>query len=160
WLHGVARFLALRVRRSAKRQDVREAKAAERATPDPLEEVSVREAQAMLDEELARLPERLRAPLVLCYLEGTTRDEAARRLGWSLATLKRRLEAGRDLLRQRLTRRGLTLSAALLGTLLGETASAALPAGLVTATVAAAIRFVAADLSTPTALLAGHALRD
>ena len=61
-----------------------------------------------LDDELDRLPERYRGPVVLCFLDGLTRDEAARRLGYSLNTLKRRLEAGRELLRERLARRGLT----------------------------------------------------
>src|SRR5262249_27045717 len=70
-----------------------------RIAPDPLAEITAREAQAVLDEELARLPERLRAPLVLCHLEGATRDEAARQLGCSLATLKRRLHKGREPLR-------------------------------------------------------------
>ena len=55
-----------------------------------------RELLTVLDEELRRLPERYRAPLVLCYLEGLTRDDAAARLGCSQSTLKRRLEAGRE----------------------------------------------------------------
>jgi WD40 repeat protein len=53
------------------------------------------------------LPERLRSPLLLCYLSGLTRDEAAKQLGWSLGTLKRRLEEGRKALRRRLERRGI-----------------------------------------------------
>ena len=80
---------------------------------------SDREMCGVLDEELSRLPEKCRAPLVLCSLEGFTRDEAARHLGWSLGTFRRRLEQGRTLLRQRLERRGLPLSAifaAVLGT--------------------------------------------
>src|SRR5262249_54482820 len=60
-----------------------------------------------------RLPARYRAPLVLCYLEGRTRDETAGLLGWSAGSVKGRLERGRELLRQRLLRRGLTLGAAL-----------------------------------------------
>ncbi len=74
---------------------------------DPAADLAWREVRQALDEELHRLPERLRAPLVLCYLSGLTRDEAAVRLGWSLGTLKRRLGEGRDLLRTRLERRGL-----------------------------------------------------
>ncbi|MBI1913305.1 MAG: sigma-70 family RNA polymerase sigma factor [Planctomycetes bacterium] len=66
-----------------------------------------REVCQALEEELQRLPERLRSPLLLCYLSGLTRDEAARQLGWSLGTLKRRLEEGRKALRVRLARRGI-----------------------------------------------------
>src|SRR5262249_56179180 len=75
-------------------------------------DISLREAQAVCDEELTRLPERLSAPVVLCLLEGATQDEAARQLGWSLGMLRRRLAQGRALLRVRLERRGLGLSSA------------------------------------------------
>ena len=67
-----------------------------------------REVRTALDEELQRLPERLRSPLLLCYLSGLTRDEAAEHLGWSLGTLKRRLEEGRAALRRHLERRGIS----------------------------------------------------
>src|SRR5262249_58991739 len=81
------------------------------AAADPPEsaaaaEVSWQDVRVALDEELARLPERFRAPLVLCYLEGKTRDEAARELGWSVGTLRGRLGRGRDWLGSRLPRRG------------------------------------------------------
>jgi len=66
-----------------------------------------REVCQALDEELQRLPEQLRSPLLLCYLSGLSRDEAAKQLGWSLGTLKRRLEEGRKALRIRLERRGI-----------------------------------------------------
>ena len=81
--------------------------------------VDLREVRAALDEELNALPEKYRAPLVLCYLEGRTRDEAARQLGWGLNTLRGRLERGRGQLRGRLLRRGLSLSAAWLAAALG-----------------------------------------
>src|SRR5207248_1971333 len=102
-------------------------------------EVSGRELLAVIDEELQRLPEAVRVPLVLCYLEGKTRDAAARLLGWSLATLKRRLEKGREQLRERLTRRGLGLPAVLLVAGLTQGPSlAAVPSQLAGATVRAA----------------------
>src|SRR5206468_11018458 len=95
------------------------------APGDPLEELSGRELCVALDEELGRLPEHCRAPLVLCCLEGATRDEAARRLGWTLATLKRRLARGRALLQDRLARRGFRLTEVLAAALLTEQAARA-----------------------------------
>src|SRR5262249_34836705 len=87
-----------------------------------------------------RLPERLRAPLILCYLDGRTRDEAARRLGLSVASLHGRLERGRTALCERLTRRGVTLSAALLATALADgVARAALSPTMVLSTAKAAV---------------------
>ena len=83
------------------------------------------EACRAVDEELAALPESLRGPLVLCYLEGHTRDEAAGALGCSLAMLKRRLERGRNILRDRLARRGVGLPAAGLGVLTTDLATGA-----------------------------------
>jgi RNA polymerase sigma factor (sigma-70 family) len=139
WLHGVAHRLALRAETAAARRRAHERRVADRPAPDPVAEISLREAEAMLDEELTRLPEKYRAPLLLCYLESATRDEAAQQLGWSVATLKRRLERGRELLRHRLVRRGLTLSSALLATTLSQgSAQATVPAGLAAATVYAA----------------------
>src|SRR5262249_43832992 len=99
-----------------------------------------REVCAVLDEELLRLPEKYRAPLLLCYLEGLTREEAARRLGLSLNRLRGRLDYGRGLLRGRLTRRGVGLPAALLAGLLAREAAAAGPAPLAVTTVRAAAR--------------------
>jgi hypothetical protein len=92
----------------------------------------------MLHEELNQLPDRYRLPLVLCYLEGKSRDEAAKQIGWSIASVRGRLERGRDRLRRRLIRRGIDLSAGLLAVLSGERSLAAIvPATLVRATVAA-----------------------
>src|SRR5205807_1031834 len=90
-------------------------------------------------EELTRLPEACRAPLLLCGLGGLARDEAARRLGCSLATLKRRLAHGRRLLRARLARRGLALGAASGTSLLTQgTWAATVPARLTASTTRAA----------------------
>jgi RNA polymerase sigma factor (sigma-70 family) len=140
WLYQVAYHAALKTRARAATREKHERQAGQRPAADPLAEVTGRELLAVLDEELQRLPERLRSPLVLCYLQGSTRDEAARQLGWSLATLKRRLEEGRESLRCRLARRGLTLPAALLvaGLAQGPTA-AAVPPLLAAATVKKAL---------------------
>jgi RNA polymerase sigma factor (sigma-70 family) len=113
WLHLVARRLAVRARAAAARRARREPPPPRPAPPGPVEELGWREVGAILDEELARLPDGCRAAVVLCCLEGRARDEAAAELGWPLGTLKARLERGRDLLRRRLLRRGLTLPAAL-----------------------------------------------
>jgi RNA polymerase sigma factor (sigma-70 family) len=130
WLYGVAYRTAARARVDGARRHAREARTPVRTPQDHLSEISVRELFAVLDEELHALPPRFRAPLILCYLQERTRDEAARLLGWSPATLGRRLERGRALLRARLAGRGLTLSAALFTAALapGATAAAAPPA--------------------------------
>jgi RNA polymerase sigma-70 factor (ECF subfamily) len=137
WLHGVAYRLAVRAKRRQGRArpigDITIGEKSEEAGPDNL---AWQEMLGILDEELTRLSERHRAPLVLCYLDGRTQDEAARLLGWSLGTFRRRLERGRDLLQARLRGRGVSLPAALCGQLAAGTA--AVPAPLQAATVAAA----------------------
>src|SRR5262249_47093631 len=163
WLFGVARRLALRARQQARQRRGREGRAVDRPPDDPLAELTVREAQAALDEEFARLPERDRGPLILCYLEGLTRDEAARRLGCPLGTLKSRLERARAALQKRLAPRGLT-PAAPAPLLLAPEAARAVPTGPRAATLRAATAFAAgspaAGLPGPAATsLAGALLR-
>jgi RNA polymerase sigma factor (sigma-70 family) len=104
WLLAVARRLALAQAARERRED---------CSPRDADAGRDELLQA-LDEELDRLPPRVRLPLILCYLEGRTRDEAAAQLGWSVSTLRRRLDQGRALLEARLTRRGLGLGVALL----------------------------------------------
>ncbi|HJZ57056.1 MAG TPA: sigma-70 family RNA polymerase sigma factor [Gemmataceae bacterium] len=130
WLHGVAHQVALRLRTSSHRRRVREARAGRAVGPAVPEDLSWAEVRSVLDEELVRLPERLRAPLVLCYLEGRTQDEAARELGQTKSTFRRHLERGRELLGARLARRGVGLSAAFAAVLCSECV-AAVPPGLV-----------------------------
>ena len=147
WLHQVAYHLARKAQAAAASRRARERRAVLPLPVDPVDEITARELQSTLHEELARLPEKYRAPLVLCYLEGATRDEAARQLGWPLSTLKSRVERGRELLRSRLTRRGLTLSATLSTALLTEkVAQATLPAGLMSGIVQAAVRYAAGQI--------------
>jgi RNA polymerase sigma factor (sigma-70 family) len=152
WLHGVARRLAVRARQARSAAARPPAHLPQRPpAPGPAEELTWREALAVLDEELQGLPERYRAPLVLCHLEGRTQDEAARHLGWGLGTLRRRLEQGRQCLRTRLSRRGVSLAGALGGVGL---AAARVPAALRSATGAAALRLAAgAPVPAPVAAL-------
>src|SRR5262249_19336322 len=106
WLYGVAYRLALpaRQRYTAPATPLQQEQGCR--CNDPAAAVTWRELGAVLDEELDRLPQTYRAPLVLCLLEGRTQDEAAAALGWSKGTLRRRFGKGRELLRLRLTARG------------------------------------------------------
>jgi RNA polymerase sigma factor (sigma-70 family) len=139
WLFGAAHRIAVRVRANAVRRRQCEAEAGRLALgSQPPPDLSWREAVEALHEELDRLPDRYRLPLLLCYLQGKSRDEAAEQLGWTPGSLKGRLERGRELLRQRLVRRGITLSAGLLGAVANSSAAGALPPRLVQATLTAA----------------------
>jgi RNA polymerase sigma factor (sigma-70 family) len=113
WLHGVACRVCRKLQGRLARRRPCPAPAA--VAPDVTAEVTWREVCRVLDEELNRLPAGYRAALVLCYLEGKTQDKAAHELGRSLGTLHGRVERGREMLLKRLTRRGVTLSGALLG---------------------------------------------
>src|SRR5260370_13663447 len=113
WLYGVAHRLAVRARTGAARRQKHERQSV-RPEAIAAADLSWREACALLHAALDLLPDRYRLPLLLCYLEGKTRDEAAKELGRSLNTIKQPLEMGRNRLRSRLARRGLALSAGLL----------------------------------------------
>lgn len=133
WLYTVALRQARKARaRSARRAEVEQAAPPRPVTGnDPLAEISGRELLRVIDEELARLPERYRLPVLLCCVQGLSREEAAGQLGWSDGVVKGRLERGRRRLADRLTARGLTPSAAVLAPLVG----AAVPAELAARTV-------------------------
>jgi RNA polymerase sigma factor (sigma-70 family) len=144
WLHGVARRLALRARAARTRNNGRHD--VEHSATPPLDELTGRELQQILHEELAHLPESYRHPLILCYLQGQTRDEAAKQLGWSVATVKGRIDRGRDLLRRRLRRRGLEPGLPLLVASLREgSAGLALPRELAGQTARSAARLLAGE---------------
>jgi RNA polymerase sigma factor (sigma-70 family) len=102
---------------------------------DPAAVAGQSDDELVLTEELGRLPEKYRAPLVLCYLEGQTTEQAALRLRWPVGTFRSRLAKARDLIRTRLTRRGVVLTSTTLAVLLaGEAAWATVPASLLQAT--------------------------
>jgi RNA polymerase sigma factor (sigma-70 family) len=146
WLHGVALRVSRKARVAAARRTLRERRPRP-ATTEPGDALTWGELRSVLDEELGQLSTTWRAPLVLCYLEGLTQDEAARRLGWSKSTLRRRLEHGRRLLHSRLARRGVTLSAGLCAPLLSQpTAAAALSNALLASTTKMAVRFGGSQL--------------
>jgi RNA polymerase sigma factor (sigma-70 family) len=135
WLAGVAHRLALQALDAATRRE-RAERQKRPATEGP--GLSWREACAVLHEELDRLPDKYRLPLLLCYLEGKSRDEAAQQLGVSLNALRGRLERGRERLRARLTKRGIALSAGLLAVVADAATAGALPDRLLRATLHAA----------------------
>jgi RNA polymerase sigma factor (sigma-70 family) len=136
WLYGVAYRTAAEARKRAVRTRGGEREAQDMAQPDPTAEAAWRELRGLLDEELSALPDKYRAPLVLCYLEGLTHREAAQALGISSGSMSTRLGRARELLRQRLTQRGVALSAAALAVALAAgDARALVPATLVETTV-------------------------
>jgi RNA polymerase sigma factor (sigma-70 family) len=112
WLFGVARRMALNAKRESARRKRRERRSA-KDRPEVVPPPAWDDLMTVLEEELQRLPARYRAPLLACYYRERTQDEAARELGWNVRTLRRRLEKGREILRQRLERRGATLTAGL-----------------------------------------------
>jgi RND family efflux transporter MFP subunit len=161
WLYKVAYRVALEAKAQARKTAAHEKRGGDsraiQSPPDP----TWGELRPILDEELNRLPERLCRPIVLCYLEGKTNEEAARQLGCPPGTIFSRLARGREMLRNRLLRRGLTLSTAALTAELAEHAAEAVPtAPLMAATLRAALAFatgsaVASGSTQVTALAEG-----
>ncbi|MBY0525831.1 MAG: sigma-70 family RNA polymerase sigma factor [Gemmataceae bacterium] len=155
WLHGVAYRVALKARARTLRRRARETEVED--VPHPVDEAAAwRELRPVLDAEVDRLPAKYRRPVVLCYLEGRTHEEAASELGWPSGTVKCRLVRAREMLRKRLIRRGLTVAAAAVAAGLGGNAVAAVPATLEAATVHGATLLAAgqtAAVSAPTLAL-------
>jgi RNA polymerase sigma factor (sigma-70 family) len=156
FLFGVAQRIALQARLRAARRRARERERPESPPPDPSDELTARELRHLLDAELTLLPDRYRAPIVLCYLEGKTQEQAAQELGCPRTSLASRLGRALGLLHQRLTRRGVALSAAGLATALaGEVAAAPVPALLTLTAVRTAVQgSVSAGVSAHVAALA------
>jgi RNA polymerase sigma factor (sigma-70 family) len=142
WLHTVARRVAIQAKAEAARRGAYERRrAAMKAVPLERQEGSP-EGWPELHEAIAHLPERYREPVVLCYLEGFTTEEAALRIGCPQGTILSRLSRARERLRGQLERRSLASSTTLLTTGLKHPALEALQAGLLDTTVRAAIGFV------------------
>ncbi len=144
WLYRTAYRIALRARQTARLRPVAIPLGMEPAAAASEPDVLWRDLRPVLDDEIHRLPAKYRLPMVLCYFEGRTHAEAALELGCPKGTLSVRLQRARELLRGRLTRRGLALSAASLAVLTaGRIASAAVPAALIHGTLKAALLFAA-----------------
>ena len=156
WLYTVAGRVARKLRSGTARR--RESALpppdvpADGTTPSP--DLDQRELRAVLDEEVGRLPEKYRAPLVLCYLEGKSYGEAARLLGWAEGTVSGRLARARDVLRGRLARRGLAPAGAVL---LAVLAPGVVSPALAAASARAARSFVAGPAETVSPRIAGLA---
>jgi RNA polymerase sigma factor (sigma-70 family) len=136
FLYGVAYRVAVRARGLALRRQARE---------EPLQDLAAPECPGLgldlrpvLDEEIGRLPEKYRLPLILCHLEGRTQEEAARVIGCPRATVATRLARGKDRLRDQLTRRGLDVPASAFAATLHEAAAPLMPDAVVETTVRAA----------------------
>jgi RNA polymerase sigma-70 factor (ECF subfamily) len=148
WLHEVAHRIAIKARASAARRRnlERQAMASSPSTAEPYKQsdsAAWNELRPVLHAEVDRLPDKYRLPVILSYLEGKTNEEVAELLEWPVGTVKGRLSRARDLLRSRLMRRGLTLSAVFLLTALaqGQVFAEVVPADLVKQTVRLAGRY-------------------
>src|SRR5438132_1925874 len=134
----------MNAKKAAMRRRTYEGKAKTKPPASPAWDLAWKEVQAVLDEEIQRLPEKYRAPFVLCFWEGQSRAAAARQLGLKEGTVWSRLTEARRQLQHRLARRGITLTAVLSAAAIAETTStAAMPPFLVNPTVKAALSFVA-----------------
>jgi RNA polymerase sigma factor (sigma-70 family) len=149
WLHTVAQRLAVRARKQAEQRRIHESET--RRTPAA--DSSLRDLAAIVDEELQRLPAKYREPLLLHYLEGATAEAAARQLGLSRGTFYNRLAYGRELLRDRLSRQGLSLAAPLVAAALTAEVEAGSPP-----LIQATIRGVMGTVPERVAVLAAEAL--
>jgi RNA polymerase sigma factor (sigma-70 family) len=153
WLYGVAHTTAVRAKADKAKRQRRERHVSKMPEPEETVENHRDDEHELLDEELARLPEKYRTAIVLCDLEGRPRKEVARQMKIPEGTLSSRLTTGRRMLAQRLTRRGLAVSAGSLATILmHQAATACVPAALTTSTVKAALLVAAGKTITTAAV--------
>ncbi len=145
WLYGVARRTAAAARSAAARRSRHERRAAEMA-PRITKGGDWDDLGMVLHEEVDRLPDRYRTPVVLCYFEGLTHEQAAGQLGWPVGTVRTRLSKGRERLRSRLLSRGLAPTAGLMAAIGGgEAVAGSIPPALAIATVRAALLHAAGE---------------
>src|SRR5262249_673967 len=135
WLYGVAYRTAMNARRARTRRGETQREPQGRSREQPVTEAALREVQEILAREVDGLPEKYRAPFVLCCLDGRSKAEAAHELGWKEGTVSSRLVRARRELQKRLGLRGVALSAALCAAELGRAGAAAVQPALVQGTV-------------------------
>ncbi len=144
WLHGVARRVAADARRATIRRQNHERQAPPGHSPDPANQAALREVCLVLEEEISRLPATCREPFVLCCLEQLSCTEVAARLNLNEPAVRNRLSRARKMLRLRLTRRGVSLSAAFAAAaLVTGGAGGAVPTSLLGSTMKAAAHLAA-----------------
>jgi RNA polymerase sigma factor (sigma-70 family) len=155
WLYGVAYRTALEARGKNARRRCHEIQVTHMPHPAIAADGDRSELVGLIDRELNRLPHKYRVPVVLCDLQGTSRREAARRLGIPEGTLSSRLASARNMLAKRLKRAGVTVSGMALATVLAQNAApASVPAPLVLSTITAASSVAHASTVT-TAVVSG-----
>jgi RNA polymerase sigma factor (sigma-70 family) len=166
WLYRVAYRICLRARMVTAKHSTEELPSDGVAANDESEDLVWRDLKPVIDEEIARLPEKYRAPIVMCYLQGKTNEEAAQLLGCPKGTVAVRLMRARTRLHARLSRRGLALSVAILVASLANSArGATVPPALASLTLKAALleaagRSLTATASTQALALAQGVIRD
>ncbi len=160
WLYGVAVRTAKEARRRSARRRRREGGAMDETRAVSPPDKGQGDLLDLLDEEIDRLPRRYREAVLLCELEGASRQDAARRLGLPEGTLSSRLARGRTLLRDRLNKRGVVLGAGAIGALISGSASAALTEPLIQSTVQLALKYAAGGATAGTIPAAVSALAE
>ena len=149
WLHQVAYRTASCARQAGLRRNQHERRAAVLRNEVHFD-VYGDDLACVLHAEIERLPERFRAPLVLCDLEGRSHEQAARHLGWPVGTVKSRQARARERLRERLRRRGVAPHTEVLAVALRpDRVSAVIHPGLADSTIKAAIQIVAVRAIVP-----------
>jgi RNA polymerase sigma factor (sigma-70 family) len=155
WLYGVAHQTALKARATIAKRKARESQVTAMPEQETADQNLWNNLQPLLDEELSRLPDKYRGPIVLCDLEGKTRKEAARQLRLPEGTVASRLARARTMLARRLARRGLAMPAgALAGLVAQQTASACVPQALVSSTIKATSLLAAGQVVAASAVSA------
>ena len=144
WLYGVAHQTALNARATAARRKKRERQMSDMPQPEARHDDLWHDLQPLLDQELSRLPNKYRAAIVLCDLEGKTRKEAARQLGVPEGTIAGQLARARTMLAKRLARHGLGASGGALAAALSQNAASACVSPLVVSSTIKAVSLVAA----------------